>query len=62
VYGLFLDERRSVQYLKESAEAAEQFIGDDGGSWGEKTMVNGSSGSAQQQKTEEQAAVPMETS
>merc|ERR1712225_213801 len=29
VYSLFLDERRSVQFLRESAEAAEQLIGDN---------------------------------
>lgn len=40
VYTLFLDEKRSVQYLKESTEAAEQFIGDDPGSWREK-LSNG---------------------
>ena len=54
VYGLFLDERRSVQYLKESAEAAEQFIGDDPGSW---KISNGSSLTARQPSD-----VQMETS
>jgi len=41
VYGLFLDERRSVQYLKESAEAAEQLIMDGDASWQDKHMMSG---------------------
>lgn len=47
VYGLFLDERRSVQYLKESAEAAETFIGDDPGSWREKSTTTSAASAAQ---------------
>lgn len=40
VYSLFLDERRSVQYLKESSEAAEQFIGSTSDKWSEQ-YING---------------------
>lgn len=57
VYGLFLDERRSVQYLKESAESAEQFIGSEGASgWGEQ-YVNGAT-KPNEQETPSGGAAP----
>lgn len=52
VYGLFLDERRSVQYLRESAEAAEQLIGE---TWSQG-MINGSAPYQPPTKPDEAAA------
>lgn len=57
VYGLFLDERRSVQYLKESAEAAEQFIGDEAG-WGEQYVNGVVQARTGQPKATETASIP----
>jgi len=57
VYSLFLDERRSVQYLKESAESAEQFIGNENGNWGEQ-YVNGAT-QTPKQETPAAASAPV---